>query len=166
MSDKSVGNQDDVQASIDLLKKYKPELGEKLQTQGQDLSRQNEIMEGAKGPVMSKFNLVLKKPTEAANLAGQAVKGVKESAVGRLTSPFIDNIQGLLESNAPILGKYKEQLANAAARGTTALIASHYALSNSDPVYRQKVDEFNKRFNDDHDRTIEFTDPSIVTPGK
>lgn len=51
------------------------------------------------------------------------------------------NIDQILKANPQAFGKYSKTLTDAAARGQSALSATHFVLQQTDPEYRKKLDE-------------------------
>jgi hypothetical protein len=137
----SIGATDDVKASINLLRKYKPQVAEKLETQGEDVASKLRLLgvSDEKLPIYTRaWNAAKTAPGKIGNVAGLAVN--------KLSNPYLEQVSDLIRLNAPIVMKYKEPLANAASRGAAALAAANFAISQKDPEYRQQVDQFNQEY--------------------
>lgn len=138
---------DPLDNTIELLRKYDPDLVDTLETQGKDLARQSELQDtqGISGrSIWSRPYYALKGAIgTGVNRAGVAYNAAASNPV---TSPFFKALPTMIKASAPILGKYGPALASAYQRGDSALTATNYTLMQSDPQYRMLNDQFNEKF--------------------
>lgn len=129
--------------TMELLNKYNPDLVEQLSTQGKSVARQSELLENnAVNPksLIGRTGYFVKQGlVRGANLAGQA-------SSSPIVNPFFNALGAMVNTGAPLIAPYMPALAAAYKRGNSALTATNYSLMQSDPEYRQIVDQFNQRF--------------------
>lgn len=141
------GEGTDLNATLNLLKKYNPELAQKLKTAGVDLSTQLKIIgePGKQIPHLTRpFHYIQQGAARIAHMAGSTVGKLEKLPPISFAAKSLSALNNIVKSSPQVLGKFAAPLRAASDRGLTALSAMHYALYQNDPEYRAIIDPLHK----------------------